>query len=98
MVITTLRSTPCGRCGFSNGNSPAAMRSVQAANRDSALSGPMRDSVSAMLAWAWPDCVRRAQASAEFFDSAMISLGTVRTPLEPSAWHDWHEFFTVSIQ
>ena len=28
-VTTTLRSMPCGRCGFDFGNSPAAIRSVQ---------------------------------------------------------------------
>ena len=31
-VMTTLRSTPCGRAGFSAGTSPVAIRSVQSAN------------------------------------------------------------------
>src|ERR1700681_411663 len=52
---------------------------------------------SAMFAMAWPDWMRRSHASVEFLKSP--SLGeSVRTPLEPSAWHDWQEFLTVSIQ
>src|SRR5262245_58399235 len=49
MLITTLRSRPCGRSGFAKGSSPAAMRSVQSANRASAFFGPSRPRVTAML-------------------------------------------------
>jgi hypothetical protein len=35
-VMTTLRSTPCGRGGFDAGSSPAAIRSVQSANNANA--------------------------------------------------------------
>ena len=55
MVITTLRSIPCGRSGLAKGNSPAAMRSVQSANSASALFGPSRESVRNMLGMACPD-------------------------------------------
>jgi len=41
---------------------------------------------------AWPDCVRRAQPA----KPGPNSFGTVRMPFEPSEWHDWHAFFTVS--
>ena len=49
----------------------------------------------AMLVMACPACVRRAQAWKELLDS-WNSFGTVRMPLLPSAWHDWHAFLTVS--
>ena len=55
MVMTALRSTPCGREGLDDGSSPAAMRSVQSANSFRPFSGPMRPRVSAMLIIAWPD-------------------------------------------
>ena len=51
-----------------------------------------------MLLIAWPACVRSAQASAEFFACLLKNSGTSRMPFEPSAWHDWQEFFTVSSQ
>ena len=98
MLITTLRSTPCGRSGLAKGNSPAAMRSVQSANSDSALSGPSRPErqghVGPRLTGldAARPCLDRV---AEF---RRVPCGIVRTPLEPSAWHDWHEFLIVSIQ
>jgi hypothetical protein len=57
----------------------------------------MLPSDSAMFVIACPDCVRRAHALKLFPSFANIS-GTVRMPLLPSAWHDWHECFTVSIQ
>ena len=46
---------------------------------------------------ACPDWVRRAHAVAAS-SFAWCSFGTVRTPRVPSAWHDWQEFFSVSIQ
>src|SRR6266513_6084155 len=45
-----------------------------------------------MFPMACPDCVRRAQPATP----EPNSFGTVRMPLEPSEWHDWHAFFTVS--
>ncbi len=97
IVITTLRSIPCGRSGRAKGSSPAAMRSVQSAKSESAFLGPSRDSVSAMFAIAWPDWTRRSHASVESLNSPS-SGESRRTPLEPSAWQDWHEFLMVSIQ
>ena len=97
MLITTLRSTPCGRSGLAKGSSPAATRSVQSANCFSARSLPMLPSVSAMFVMACPACVRRAQAWNELSDLANSS-GTVRMPLLPRAWQDWQEFFTESTQ
>src|SRR5207237_4551477 len=96
MLMTTLRSTPWGRGGFSAGSSPAAMRSVQSANSANAF-GPNWPRVRAMLALAWPACTRWVHAWTELVDEPH-SFSSVRMPLEPSAWHDWQEFFTVSIQ
>ena len=41
---------------------------------------------------ACPDWVRRAQPAIP----GPNSFGTVRMPLLPREWHDWHAFFTVS--
>jgi hypothetical protein len=49
MLMTTLRSRPCGRTGLANGSSPAAMRSVQYANKARAFLGPSLPRVTAML-------------------------------------------------
>src|ERR1700693_5529164 len=97
MLITTLRSRPCGRSGLAEGSSPAAMRSVQSANSVKAFFGPSRLRLKAIFAFACPDCTRLLQASTELPAEAN-SLGTVRMPLEPSAWQDWQEFLIVSIQ
>src|SRR6476646_9346582 len=101
MVITTLRSTPCGRSGFATGSSPAAMRLVQSANNDSAFCGPNRLSVTPIFVLACPAsrrCVQASMAARGVFPVGANSFGIVRTPLEPSAWQDWHEFLSVSIQ
>ena len=61
------------------------------------LSGPSRATEIAMLDIAWPDWMRRSQASRESLK--VPSLGErVRMPFEPIAWQLWQEFFTVSIQ
>src|SRR5260370_1039377 len=65
MLKTTLRSTPCGRSGLANGSSPAATRSVQSANTDSAFFGPRRPSVVAMFAFACPAWRRRVHDCTE---------------------------------
>src|SRR6267378_3355610 len=64
------------------------------ADNDNAFCGPNCPRVKAMLALACPACTRRVYASIE---PAAVphSSGSVRIPLDPSAWHDWHEFFTV---
>src|SRR5262249_380509 len=80
-----------------DGNSPLAMRSVQSAKSCRPLSGPIRPSVSAMFAIAWPACVRTVQASVEVLNSPSLDE-SVRTPCEPSAWQDWQEVLIVSIQ
>ena len=100
MLITTLRSTPCGRSGLAKGSSPVGDAVGPVGEHVDALAGPSRPKVSAMLVIAWPDCMRRSQASREFLNVAELgqSFGIVRTPLEPSAWQDWQEFLTVSIQ
>src|SRR6187397_2329969 len=82
----TFRSTPCGREGCANGNSPAAMRSVQSAHSFSARSEPSRLVAVIMLFMAWPEAMRRAHASYEFMWAK--SLGIVRVPLVPRAWQD----------
>src|ERR1700722_6853314 len=61
------------------------------------LSGPRRAIEIAMLDIAWPDWMRRSQASREFLNVPSL-LDSVRTPFEPTAWQLWQEFFTVSIQ
>src|SRR5262249_53995504 len=61
------------------------------------LVGPSRLMASAMLAMAWPDWTRRSHASVEFLKVPSFD-DRWRMPLEPSAWHDWQEFLTVSIQ
>ena len=48
-VMTTLRSTPCGRCGFAAGNSPSATRSVHSPNIFSAACAPIRSMLLTML-------------------------------------------------
>ena len=49
-----------------------------------------------MLIMACPACVRFAHAAKELAEPCWNTFGTVRMPLLPSAWHDWHAFFTVS--
>ena len=55
-VMTTLRSTPCGR-GGAGGTSPRLMRSVQSANSSSARSLPRLLRPLIMLPPACPDCM-----------------------------------------
>src|SRR4051794_19034176 len=51
-----------------------------------------------MLVIAWPDCVRRPQAPIELCVSSLNCAGTLRIPIEPSAWQDWQDCLTVSSQ
>jgi hypothetical protein len=51
-----------------------------------------------MLVMAWPLCVRRAHAANELGMFSWNTFGTVRMPLEPSAWQDWQELLSVSTQ
>ena len=46
---------------------------------------------------ACPDWRRLVHASVELLNCPS-SLESVRTPFDPSAWQDWHEFLRVSIQ
>ena len=50
-----------------------------------------------MLVMACPDWMRLIHASIELLNSPSCSEN-VRTPFDPSAWQDWHEFLRVSIQ
>ncbi len=95
-VITTLRSTPCGRSGRSAGSSPWATRSVQSANCFSIRSVSVREMALTMDDIACPEAMRRAHASCEVakWPSA---FGTVRVAAVPSAWQPMQPFvFTVS--
>ena len=49
-----------------------------------------------MVVMAWPLCVRRAQTANELCAFSWNTFGTVRMPLEPSAWQDWQELYSVS--
>src|SRR3954466_9315674 len=51
-----------------------------------------------MLVIAWPACVRRPQAPIELCASSLNWSGTLRMPIEPSAWQDWQDCFIVSTQ
>jgi hypothetical protein len=86
--MTTLRAMPCGRSGLANGNSPAAMRSVQSPNSPSARSVSSRPMSRAMNSDALPACKRCAQAEAESL-KVPNRLLIVRVPGVPSAWQDW---------
>src|SRR5262249_51308226 len=63
-VITRLRSTPCGRGGFSVGSSPLATRSVQSPRYLNGTPPQAPASWLTIISPAWPDCTRRIHASA----------------------------------
>ena len=97
-VITTLRSTPCGRRGAVAGTSPAAIRSVHSANNCKARVWPRLSIVASICAPAWPDWTRRSHA-ATLEPSSRYSAGISRVPFVPSWWHAVHPpDFMVRIQ
>src|SRR6202021_3541445 len=63
-VMTRLRSTPCGRGGLSAGSSPLAMRSVQSPKYLNGTPPQVPAIWLTIISPAWPDWMRRAQASA----------------------------------
>ena len=78
-----LRSTPCGRTGFSLGSSPLATRSVQSAKY---LNGTLPSAPASWLIICAPDCpddTRRTHASVEFANSPN-AFGIVRVDSWPS--------------
>src|SRR5688572_27963506 len=81
-----MRSMPCGREDCAKGSSQAAMRSVQSAYKPRARCEPSRSVAVIMLFIACPDAMRRAHASVDFMCAK--SLGMVRVPFVPRAWHD----------
>ena len=84
-VTTMLRSAPCGRDGLAPGSSPAAMRSVQSANSLKARCVSSRPMLLTIWVMAWPDWMRRSQASTDDLNSPS-SFGIVRIALLPIAW------------
>src|SRR5262245_25555089 len=84
-VMTALRSTPCGRCGFDVGSSPAATRSVQSPSMRSAACVPIRSVLVTIWVEAWPDWMRRVQASWPL-ENLPSAAGMVRVALLPSWW------------
>ena len=95
-VITTLRSSSCGRSGRAAGSSPAATRSVQSAYCLSMRCVSVRASPFTICIIAWPEVMRRAQASSEDLKWPSAA-GTVRVAAVPSAWQPMQPLvFTVS--
>ena len=88
IVSTRLRSCPCGR-GGAGGTWPAAMRSVQSANRPSARSRPMRFNPAFMLGPLRPTWTRWSQASRVESKSSMSSIGISRVATLPIWWQSW---------
>src|SRR6266850_7421758 len=82
-VITTLRSTPCGRDGFVAGSSPAAIRSVQSENNANARLGSTSLRLRLLTSLACPERTRRCHASSEDLNSPN-SFGITRVALLPS--------------
>src|SRR6185437_783488 len=84
-VTTILRSRPCGRGGVLFGNSPLATRSVQSPKYlyGAPPNWPARRFV--IISPAWPDCVRRIQASSPEAKWPNCA-GTVRVASCPSWW------------
>ena len=64
-------------------SSPAAMRSVQSANSFSARGAPSRPRFVVICSIAWPDWMRRCQASTDDVNSPS-AFGIVRVALLPS--------------
>ena len=95
IVITTLRSTPCGR-GGSGGTSPAAMRSVQSAKSCSARSRPIRFSPLFMLGPLRPTCTRWSQAATVESKSSTSIIGISRVAMLPIWWQSWQPSFSRS--
>ena len=58
---------------------------------------PSRLTTLTICVIAWPDWMRRAQASVEFLKCAK-SFGIVRVPLVPSAWHDMQPLVLTLVQ
>ena len=84
-VTTTLRSTPCGRCGLSFGSSPFATRSVHSPKylNGTPPSWPARRLT--IHSPVWPEATRRAQASSPDLNSPSCA-GMVRVDSCPSWW------------
>src|SRR3984957_14133364 len=91
-VMTRLRSTPCGRGGFSAGSSPLATRSVQSPRYLNGAPPQLPASWLVIASPAWPDCTRRIHASAP--ESKWPNCaGIVRVAARPIWWHPMQPMF-----
>jgi hypothetical protein len=82
MVMTTLRSRPCGRAGVASGQRAAAMRSVQSAHMPTARARPTCVKRALIAPPACPDWIRRSHASAPLLNVPRLA-GISRVALLP---------------